>query len=415
MSSRLHFFTILLIGFVDYLGVGLVYPIFAALLFDSDYPLVPEDFPSSYRGALLGLLICLAPLMKFFSAPLLGALSDYKGRRKTLLYGIGVGCIGYTLAIFGIWHKSLMILLLYRMLVGISEGTVSVAQAVIADISSAETKANRFALFNGCLGIGFTIGPFLGGKLADPQFASWCGYAVPFIVANALCLINLVLISFSFPETNAVARQVKNWNVLVGLKNMAKVLRWPKLRGLFLTAFLFSFGWSFFHEFVPVLLRHRFQFSLSDVGNYYAYGGAWYAFSASLAILPLIKYLAPERLLPNALICCAFCMVLFNIIPNAQYIWWLMPPFMYLLATTFPTATALTSKAADRENQGEVLGVYQSVIALAMGLSPLLAGAAVGKYPELAGYGGAFVMALGAAIFILSKRQVAEEPIASRQ
>ncbi len=404
MMSRLNFITILFIGFVDYLGIGLVYPVFAALLFDLNDPIIPEGYSSAYRGAMLGILIGLTPITQFFCSPILGVFSDLKGRRKTLLYGTAVGCLGYFLAVMGVWLHSLSLLFVYRILVGISEGTVAVAQAMIADISTEKNKARRFALYSASLGFGFTVGPFLGGKLADPTVASWCGYAMPFIAANCMCLINFLMILCKFPETHKV-RENSAFNLVDGFRNIAKVFLWNKLRWLFFATFAFSFGWSFFNEFIPVLLRERFGFSPGDIGNYYAYGGAWYALSAGIATAPLLKYFAPEKIVVKALIGCAACMLVFIVIHDAQYIWWILPPFMYWLAVTYPTTIAIVSNHATSENQGEVLGVYQSVIASAMGLSPLLAGSAVGVYPELTAWGGAFAMLLASFAYWMGCRQ----------
>lgn len=393
MLSKLNFITILLIAFVDYLGIGLVYPVFAALLFDTKDSIIAESASLSYRGAMLGILIGLTPLTQFFSSPILGKLSDSKGRKKILIYGTAIGCLGYCLAILGIGMHSLAFLFLYRILVGISEGTIAVAQAMIADISTEENKARRFALFNASLGTGFTIGPFLGGKLADPAFASWCGYAMPFSVAGILCFVNFFLILWKFPETHNVNEKI-SFKILESITNIRKVFLWEKLRGLFFAAFAFSFGWSFFNEFIPLLLHARFAFSPSEIGNYYAYGGAWYALSAGIMTAPLLKYFTAEKVVIKALLGCAICMLLYLVVQEAQSIWWVVPPFMYCLSTTYPTTGALVSNQVSNENQGEVLGVYQSVIASAMGLSPLLVGPFVGIYPELTAWGGAFAMLL---------------------
>lgn len=396
--SKLNFIIILLIGFVNYLGIGLVYPVFASLLFDPNYPITPDGSSAAYRGLMLGILIALTPLTQFLSSPLLGAYSDIKGRRRTLICGVAIGCIGYCAAVIGVWKHSLALLFLYRVFVGISEGTVAVAQAMIADISTEKNKSRRFALFNASLGIGFTIGPFLGGKLADPAFADWCGYAMPFIAAGIMCSINFVMIVWKFPETRKICEK-KTFNFMEGLNNVCKVFLWKHLRWLFFATFTFSFGWSFFNEFIPVLLRERFGFSPSDIGNYYAYGGAWYALSAGIASMPLLKYFKPEALVVKALIGCAVCMLVFGLITESHHIWWVLPPLMYWLAVTYPTTTAIVSNRVSSESQGEVLGVYQSVIACAMGLSPLLVGSAVGVFPELTAWGGAFAMLLASFAF----------------
>ncbi|MEI8365946.1 MAG: MFS transporter, partial [Parachlamydiaceae bacterium] len=222
MTSKLIFLNILFIGFIDYLGIALVYPIFSGMLFDPTYPLIPHDSSQAYRGALLGILIGLTPLTQFFSAPFLGAISDVKGRRKTLMYGTFVGFLAYGLAVLGVCIHSISLLFLYRVLVGIASGTVPVAQAMIADISDARDKARRFSLFSASLGLGFTVGPFLGGKLADASLSNWCGYATPFIAASAMCLVSLVIIIRGFPETHKIPGNIVI-NIAGSINNIRKV------------------------------------------------------------------------------------------------------------------------------------------------------------------------------------------------
>jgi DHA1 family tetracycline resistance protein-like MFS transporter len=396
--SKFNFITILLIGFIDYLGIALVYPIFSSMLFDSTYPIIPHDSSPAYRGALLGILIGLTPLTQFFSAPLLGAISDIRGRKKTLIYGTFIGFIGYSLAVWGVCVHSLFLLFLYRIFVGIASGTVPVAQAMIVDISTESNKARRFSLFSASLGLGFTIGPFIGGKLADPSLASWCGYSTPFVAASIMCLISLVFITWKFPETCKQCNSRK-FNFLESISNIRKVFLWPQLRWLFLATFSFAFGWSFFNEFIPVLLREKFGFNLSDIGNYYAYGGAWYALSSGAITAVILKYYPPEKLGVKALIGCAACMLSFLIIQERQYIWFILPFLMFFLSFTYPTTAAMVSNRSGIENQGELLGVYQSVTGCAMGLSPFLIGSVIGIYPSLTAIGGALAMLIAGVAF----------------
>ncbi|MEI8365355.1 MAG: hypothetical protein WCF65_02960, partial [Parachlamydiaceae bacterium] len=155
----------------------------------------------------------------------------------------------------------------------------------------------------------------------------------------------------------------------------------------------------FLNEFIPVLLRERFRFNLSDIGNYYAYGGAWYALSSGLITPFILKQFSPEKVAVKALWGCALCMLVFLFIQDRQYIWCILPLLMFCLTFTYPTTAAMVSNRAGIKNQGEVLGVYQSVIGCAMGLSPFLVGSAIGMYPALTAIGGALAMLLAGIAF----------------
>jgi len=411
-QSKLSVFIILLIGFVDYLGIGLVYPIFAVLLFDNHHPIVPFDSSPEYRGAILGILLALTPISQFFCSPILGAFSDIKGRKIALISGISTGCLGYLLAIAGICLNSLGLLFLYRILVGASDATAAVAQATLVDISTEKNKAKRFAYLNSSFGFGFTVGPFLGGIIADPSIVSWFSYSTPIIAAGLMSFINLLLVVWKFPETKKNIKEVK-FDLIEGIHNIGRVFFMKHLRWLFFGGFAFSFGWAFFNEFVPVLLRERFGFTLSNIGEYYAFTGGCYALGALVATRFIHKF-PPEKIVIVSLLATAGCMIVFGIINHSYYIWWIIPFMMLWLALAYPTATTIVSNQASSESQGEVLGVYQSVGAAAMGLSPLFVGSAIGAYPTLTAWGGALCLVLASLGFWKSLSQSSSQSSSHR-
>ncbi len=402
-----NFLIILLIAFVDHMGIGLVYPIFTTLLFDTNSSILPVDASASLRGAMLGLLMALTPLAQFFSSSLLGAFSDRKGRRLALTIGLTVGVIGYLIAVLGIWTESLLLLLLYRTAVGLSDSTVAVCQASIADISDEGIRPKRFAIFASSLGLGFTVGPFVGGIMAETL-----GYVTPFIAAGSLSLLNLILVSFFFPETRKVVKaesETPPYRFWESLQSLQKVFFWPHLRYYFIGGFALNFGWAFFNEFFPILLRSQFSFSLTEIGYYFAVGGIWFALSSSIGTTYLLKKFTPKLLVIMALIGCSLFMLLHLLLVEGIYIWWILPPLMFFLAIAFPTSSAIVSNEVDDSQQGEVLGVYQSIQSAAMGLSPLFVGFIVGPFPALAPLGGGLTMALACLAFWYATRRIPVE------
>lgn len=393
-------------GFVDYLGIALVYPVFATFLFDPNNPLIAAETSSVARGAFLGLLIGLTPLTQFFSSLFLGRLSDRMGRKTVLIYGTAMGCLGYILAIVGIKCESLFLLFLYRFCIGLSEGTIAVAQALIADMSSPEKKAWHFALFNASLGAGFTLGPFMGGKLADPSLSEWCGYVTPFGFGAILCIVNLLLILWRIPNdrkmecSSVTSHFLDHWHSIRKMCIESYPLKW-----IFLALFTFSFGWSFFNEFIPLFLKVHFAFSPSEMGNYYAYGGIWFAFSAAVLTAPLLNRFPPEKIVIKSLIGCSGCMLLMIIVESASSLWWIVPPLTFSLSTVFPTLGAIVSNKSNLNNQGEALGIYQSIVGAAMGTSPLIMGTLVGIYPDIIVWGGSLAMFIACGLIKMSSQK----------
>jgi DHA1 family tetracycline resistance protein-like MFS transporter len=290
------------------------------------------------------------------------------------------------------------LLFLYTILSGISDSSATVAQAVVSDISTEKNKAQLFGYFNSSLGLGFTIGPFIGGKLADPDFCEQVGYALPFMAAGAMMLGNFFLVYWKFTETHHV-KNPRPFKFFEQLKDLTKTLKFKNLKWMFLGGFAFSAGWSFFNEFTPVLWIDRFNFSANDIGNFYGYSGLWYALSAALLVTPLLKIFTPEKLVVVTSLACAICLALLSVIPSSFFIWIVTPFVVAFLAVGFPTATTVVSNRATDDCQGEVLGIFQSVQALAMGINPLFFGVLIGIYPVASVWGAVISMLVAALAF----------------
>lgn len=391
-------FTILLIGFVDCLGIGLVYPIFALLLFDETVSLFPPGASNEYRGFILGWLIALTPIAQVFCAPLLGKFSDRVGRRLALLLGIGVGCLGYLVAVVALWVHSIPLLFFYRLLVGVSDATGAVAQAALVDISTEETRGRYFALFNASWGLGYTLGPFLGGIIADPSIVFWFSYSTPLIAAGCMSFINLLLVWNVFPRRDAKQEGTAS-GCLESVRQIEKTLFFKNMGWIFFGGFLFFFGWALYNEFIPLFLNKYFLFDMGDIGMYYAISGGWYAFGSIVMAQWGQVGDRPEKTLISSLLLYIFCVVCIGLLNSSHLIWWILPWMMGALAFAFPAATALVSKRAQVDRQGELLGAYQAVGAAAMGLSPLLFGAIVGVYPLFIPWGSAVCVLAAACSF----------------
>lgn len=397
-TSPFYLMIILLVAFIDYMGIGLVYPLFASMLFDQNIHLLSPDTSKLLRGAILGFLISIMPIMQFFSAPILGTLSDQKGRKRVLLLSLAISSIGYFLAILGVVYESLVLLFFYRIIAGIASGSTAVVQAALADISHRGEKAKNFGLFNMALGIGFTIGPFLGGKLSDPNFLNIGSYALPFWFAFAIVIVNFILALAFLSESNPLSEKIPI-SFIAGIANLKKAMYMKGIRILILCSFIFAFGWSFFLEFAPVLLIHQYEFTAREIGNFYAYSGALYALHCGYLIRPLIQRFTSKTLLFWSFPIAGIGLLLFNAIENANYLYLYLPFVLYFIALIFPTMSAMVSNFAGKKMQGETLGILQSAQSVAFAISPLFSGTFVGLYPHLPFVFGGSSMILAGFIF----------------
>lgn len=402
-QNRVTLFIVLVIAFLDWMGVGLVYPMFSSMLFQRDFPLLSPDCTDAVRGLWLGVLIACMPLAQFFSAPILGALSDRKGRKPVLKITLITIVVGYSLSALGVWFHSLSLLLFSRLVVGFAAGNAAVASAVLADISKPEEKAKNFGLLNMVCGIGFTIGPFLGGKLSESTFFTG-GFDKPFLFAALLTGFNFLLFHFLFKETLLSTDRSKN-EVLWSLINFKKTLNTKRLRPLFITVFIYCFGWSFYWEFIPVTWIAEYGLSASQVGNFYAYAAGFYALSCGVLIGPVIKRLSAPIILLNALVLIGLALLFVMLHAKIEWLWIYLPVQQMLIAFVFPTAAAMVSNWSKGEGQGEAMGALQSVQSIAFAFSPLVSGVFVGINHKMPIVVGGASMLLAALVFALGNRK----------
>jgi MFS family permease len=162
---------VFLIVFLDLLGIGILIPIVPQLLANPESPffLLPAGWTLAQGYILLGLLVTVFPFMQFLATPILGELSDKFGRRPVLLFSLAGTCLSYILFGVAIHLRHIPLLFISRALDGITGGNIAVAQAVISDTTAPDARARSFGLIGAAFGLGFILGPYLGGKLSDPS------------------------------------------------------------------------------------------------------------------------------------------------------------------------------------------------------------------------------------------------------
>jgi len=375
--------TVIFTIFLDVLGVGILLPIIPQLLANphSAYYLLPAGW--TYKGGLvlLGWLVAIYPLMQFLATPILGQLSDRFGRKKILGFSIFGTAVGYVLFAIGILTRNLPLLFFSRALDGITGGNLSVAQAVIADVTPPQDRTKRFALIGAAFGTGFVLGPYLGAKLGTPGISffglfhtpHWFNPATPFWFTAILSTINLMLIIFLLPETHHNLRKLKI-KFIQSIDNIAIAITYPGLRIIFPSIFLFWGGFSFFQTFFQVLLISKLHFTQNNIGDFFAYIGLWIAFTQAV-ITPLVaKRVKTYNVLRFSLIAAGVGLLL-NLWPhNTAELLLVVPVFCIFLGQCIANSLALVSTSVGPEIQGEVLGINSSVQALAQAIPAIMSG-----------------------------------------
>lgn len=290
-------------------------------------------------------------------------MSDHFGRRPVLLVSLFIMCIDYLVMAIA---TSVWMLLIARLVAGITAATQSTATAFIADISTPEEKAKRFGMVGAAFGIGIVLGPVLGGVLAK-----W-GTSAPFLAAAALSGMNLAFGLFVLPETvtDKVRRPLK-WtraNPVGALKQLSKL---PHVSRLLLLFFLYEFAFMVYPAIWAYFSKARFDWSPSMIGLSLG------AFGISLAVVQgglvgtVIKHLGERRTILYGICFNGFAFLFLSIVWSG----WVALAFIPLTAigaVVTPTLQGQMSTLAAGDQQGELQGVIGSSRSLAAIFSPLL-------------------------------------------
>lgn len=365
--------------FLDLVGIGLIIPVVAPMLLDRHSTVIDPSVPDNIRNIILGALLSSYPLGQFFGAPILGAFADSKGRKRVLMVAIFGACISYLLFATGVQMGMLWLLFVSRTLAGLMGGNISVAYSIISDIVPPANRTRAFGLLGASFGIGFIIGPFMGGKLSDPSLVPWFGYDTPFYAAALLSLVNVLLVYVNLPETLKHPKKAQlSW--LSGVQNIRKAFENDHLKTIFTVAFLVAMGFSFFSQFFQVYVIKKFNFheprdANAFIGNMFAFIGMCGVIVQAGLLRLLPKGTPPVNVLRFSLIGVSIAFLLL-LIPegNPYYLLFVIPLVSVSIGFTNPNISSAVSVQAKPNELGEVFGIQQSLGALGLALPPFTAG-----------------------------------------
>ena len=380
-----------LVTMIDMIGFGIVIPFLTYLVED-----LATDQDITSIGIWVGLLMTSYSAAQFLFSPVWGGLSDRIGRRPVLMIGLVGNTVFFTM--FGL-ANTLVMALVARFLAGVFNGNIAVARAYIGDVSTPKQLATRMGLIGAAFGLGFTIGPFLGGELSSPAerwgifadtiFESY-PYLLPCILASVLSIFSLLLAFKYLPESlgteSRSSRSTQSWMATMKQTsyNVKRMLGTKNIGSLMWVTFLYMFGFTVMHA-VFILFTQMdpaqggLGFSEADNGRIFALIGIIGIITQGGLIGPLTRKYGSLFILRLGSILSGVGLTL---IPysSLDYVWAWMLVITGCIAIGNglfqpSSSTVLTTMARKEKYElGSVMGAQESLSSLARILGPLTGG-----------------------------------------
>jgi MFS transporter, DHA1 family, tetracycline resistance protein len=339
---------------LDAIGIGLIFPILPSLLQEVGHT---DDI-----ALLLGLMVALYSAMQFMLSPVLGVLSDRFGRRPVLLVSLAGAALDYLIMAFA---PHLWMLIIGRAIAGITSANIAVATAYITDISTEGERAKRFGYFHAMFGIGFIVGPILGGMLGD----HWV--RAPFIAAAVLNGINFALALFVLPESRpGQPLQKFDWNTLNPFIPLKWALTFKALIPMMAIFVIMNFVGAMYGTVWALFGQDRFDWNGLTIGLSLGAFGFFHAGAQAFLTGPAVARLGERWALVLGMACELTALVIVGLATQGWVLFALAPLFA-LGGIGMPALQSLTTRQVSEDKQGQLQGVLGSLVSLSSVFAPL--------------------------------------------
>jgi DHA1 family tetracycline resistance protein-like MFS transporter len=358
-ASRLVLF---LTVFIHLIGFGIIIPLL---------PYYAESYGAS--GLTVGLLTTSFSMMQFLFAPIWGRLSDRIGRRPVLIGSLLLTSVSYIVfAVAG----SLPVLFASRMLAGIAGATISTAQAYIADTTTAAERTKGMGLVGAAFGMGFIFGPAMGGILSR-----W-GFAVPAYAAAGLALGAAILAFLKLRESISPGARASKSELRRGAGPILQAIRHPVVGTVLVLFFTTTVCFSAMEAILALFCEHHYDWGPSRIGYLFAYVGIISAGLQMGLVGALARRFGERALVRTGLTLMGLSFATAGLAPPVAVFLLAMGGIALASGLTTPSLSGLVSTATAADEQGGILGVYQSLGSLARATGPFLGGLAFDRVAQ---------------------------------
>ena len=338
------------------LGIGLIIPVLPDVI--RRFSVDPSEV-----NHLFGYFVATYAAMQFLASPILGNLSDRFGRRPVLLVSLFGASIDY---LFMAFAPSLKFLFVGRVISGLTGASMTVANSFMADISDDSNRSANFGLIGAAFGLGFIVGPLLGGALGH------FGAHIPFLAAAALNFINFIFGVFILPESLSFEkRRSIEWSKFNPFSSVVKILK-PSVILSYVVIYLLLFLAGNVHPSIWTLYtEHKFAWTSLQVGISLSFVGLIYGFSQAVLTKKIVPIWGETKALQVGIFFNAIGFVLYAVAPYG----WMMYAIMIvssLSGLAMPCLQSMMTKLVEPNRQGELQGGLVSLSSVASILAPLI-------------------------------------------
>jgi len=395
---------VILTVMIDSMGIGIVIPVTPALLMD-----VLPGATLAEAAIWGGILTSLFSVMQFLFGPFLGTLSDQFGRKPVLMVSLFVMVGYYAVMVFA---HTVWLLLLGRLIGGITAATHATATALVADVSAPKDKAARFGLLGAGFGMGFVLGPVLGGMHGE-----W-GPRAPFVAAAFLSALNFLMAWLILPETvtDRIRRRFE-WRRANPLGAIRAISQFPGLGSMLVVYLIYAIATAVYAAVWPFFTAERFGWSPAMIGVSLTIYGVCFAIVQGALVKPAIKRFGEYRTVVIGFGFEMFGLLLMSVMTNGTILLGFIP-IAALGVIGQPALQAILSVGTSDDSQGILQGVVASLSAISMIIAPVsmtwvfstfTEESAAIYYPGAPFAVSALLLALGLYIFVRKGRDIQKQ------
>jgi DHA1 family tetracycline resistance protein-like MFS transporter len=367
---------IFIVVLVDLLGFSIILPLL---------PFYALQFHVS--AEVIGMVAAAYSVCQFAASPVLGALSDKYGRRPILIYSQFGSVIGFLLLAFA---GNIWIIILSRIIDGLSGGNITIASAYVADVTGVEDRASGMALLGVAFGLGFLFGPLLGGELSHAFGIAAPAYAAAFM---ALTSMTLSIVYLKEPPVHRTAAAKKGKEYYTQAFDYLKI---KNIRTMLIIFFFFALPFSLYVSMFSLYAHIELHFTEREVGRFLAYVGFLGIIWQGGVIRPLVKKIGELSLLRYGLAAMSLGLLGLVLATNWQQLAAVALVFSFGTGVTRVVVSSLVSQYAPPDKKGGVIGVSASIESFTRIIGPLLGGWIIGTiHPNYIGYVGGAMSLVG--------------------